>query len=75
MSFVVAGVLSATAMAQTQPNPSQLFAATTSPGQTPIFRVTVVGHVTPAINYRPRKGDTEVDFTGTTLLPLALGKA
>jgi outer membrane protein OmpA-like peptidoglycan-associated protein len=75
MSFVVAGVLSATAMAQTQPNPSQQFGAATSPSQTPIFRVTVVGHVTPAINYRPRKGDTEVDFIGTTLMPLALGKA
>jgi outer membrane protein OmpA-like peptidoglycan-associated protein len=75
MSFVVAGVLSGTAIAQTLPNPSQQSGAATPQGQTPIFRVTVVGHVTPAINYRPRKGDTEVDFTGTTLMPLALGKA
>ena len=37
--------------------------------------MTVVGHTTSAINYRPRKGDTDVDFTGTTLMPLALGKA
>jgi outer membrane protein OmpA-like peptidoglycan-associated protein len=75
MSFVVAGVLSGSAIAQTLPNPSQQSGAATPQGQTPIFRVTVVGHVTPAINYRPRKGDTEVDFTGTTLMPLALGKA
>jgi hypothetical protein len=44
-------------------------------GPTPIFRVTVVGHITPAVNYRPRKGDTEIDFKGTTLMPLAEGKA
>jgi outer membrane protein OmpA-like peptidoglycan-associated protein len=44
-------------------------------GPTPIFRVTVVGHVTPAINYRPRKGDTEIDFRGTPLMPLAIGEA
>jgi outer membrane protein OmpA-like peptidoglycan-associated protein len=41
----------------------------------PVFRVTVVGHTTPAINYRPRKGDTKVDFTGTALSPLATGSA
>jgi outer membrane protein OmpA-like peptidoglycan-associated protein len=44
-------------------------------GSAPIFRVTVVGHSTPAINYRPRKGDTDVDFKGTPLMPLAVGKA
>jgi outer membrane protein OmpA-like peptidoglycan-associated protein len=62
ISFVIA--ITGSAIAQTTPNPSQ-----------PIFRVTVVGHVTPAINYRPRKGDTEIDFRGTTLMPLAVGKA
>jgi outer membrane protein OmpA-like peptidoglycan-associated protein len=75
MSFVVASVLIGTAIAQTPPNPSQQFGAAAPQGQTPIFRVTVVGHVTPAINYRPRKGDTEIDFKGTTLMPLALGEA
>ena len=38
-------------------------------GQTPIFRVTVVGRTTPAINYRPRSGDTKVDLAGTALMP------
>lgn len=61
MSFVIASLLPRLAIGQQ--------------GQTPIFRVTVVGHVTPAINYRPRKGDTEIDFRGTTLMPLATGEA
>lgn len=43
--------------------------------QTPIFRVTVVGRTTAAINYRPRSGDTKVDFAGTALLPAAKGYA
>ena len=60
--------------AQTMSNPTQVGAA----GQqeaVPVFRVTVVGHTTPAINYRPRTGDTKVDFTGTALSPLATGSA
>ena len=64
ISLVIAGLAAGSAIAQTPPNPSQ-----------PIFRVTVVGHVTPAINYRPRNGDTEIDFRGTTLMPLAIGEA
>jgi outer membrane protein OmpA-like peptidoglycan-associated protein len=39
------------------------------------FRLTVVGRTTPAVNYRPRSGDTEIDFAGTALLPGARGKA
>ena len=42
---------------------------------TPIFRITVVGRTTAAINYRPRSGDTKVDFAGTALLPDARGEA
>jgi outer membrane protein OmpA-like peptidoglycan-associated protein len=42
---------------------------------TPIFRVTVVGRTTAAINYRPRSGDTKVDMVGTALLPEARGYA
>jgi hypothetical protein len=55
--------------------PTQQIGATTQQGPTPLFRITVVGHTTPAINYRPRKGDTKVDFTGTALSPLATGNA
>jgi outer membrane protein OmpA-like peptidoglycan-associated protein len=41
----------------------------------PLFRVTVVGRTTPAINYRPRSGKTKVDLVGTPLLPEARGEA
>jgi outer membrane protein OmpA-like peptidoglycan-associated protein len=44
-------------------------------GDTPIFRVTVVGRTIPAINYRPRSGDTRINFAGTTLMPKAEGWA
>ena len=43
--------------------------------QPPLFRVTVVGRTTSAINYRPRSGKTKVDFVGTPLLPQAQGYA
>ena len=72
--FVIGGLLTGPAIAQT-PNPTQQLGPTAQQGPMPIFRVTVVGHTTPAINYRPRKGDTKVDFTGTALSPLAVGNA
>ena len=73
--FVGGGLLTGPAIAQTPPNPTQHLGATAQQGPVPVFRVTVVGHTTPAINYRPRKGDTKVDFVGTALSPLALGNA
>jgi len=73
--FVSAGLIAGAAFAQTAPNPSQQLGATTAPGEAPIFRVTVVGHTTPAVNYRPRKGNSDIDFKGTALMPLAVGKA
>jgi outer membrane protein OmpA-like peptidoglycan-associated protein len=74
-ALIAAGVLlTGTAFAQSSPNPTQQLGATTQ-GPTPLFRITVVGHTTPAINYRPRKGDTKVDFTGTALSPFATGSA
>src|SRR5258708_25225564 len=41
----------------------------------PLFRATVVGRTTPAVNYRPRSGATTIDFTGTPLMPNAKGHA
>jgi outer membrane protein OmpA-like peptidoglycan-associated protein len=41
----------------------------------PVFRVTVVGRSTPAINYRHRGGATKIDFRGTPLLPESHGQA
>jgi outer membrane protein OmpA-like peptidoglycan-associated protein len=40
----------------------------------PLYRITVVGRTTAAINYRGR-GDTKVDLIGTALLPEARGVA
>ncbi len=44
-------------------------------GPVPIYRVTVVGRTTTAINYRHRSGSTKVDFRGTALMPQAKGVA
>ena len=41
----------------------------------PIYRITVVGRTTTAINYRHRSGSTTIDFKGTELLPMARGEA
>jgi outer membrane protein OmpA-like peptidoglycan-associated protein len=73
--FLAAGALAfSTAFAQSAPNPTQQSIDQTR-GPTPLFRVTVVGRTTAAINYRPRRGDTTVDMAGTALLPLARGSA
>ena len=62
--FYTAGI----AFAQTAaPNPTQQPSVTVADGQTPLFRITVVGRTTPAINYRPRSGDTRIDFAGTAV--------
>jgi outer membrane protein OmpA-like peptidoglycan-associated protein len=58
------------------PNPTQQRTPVTQPDeQTPVFRVTVVGRTTPAVNYRHRSGATTVDFRGTPLLPESYGEA
>ena len=59
---------------QTPPNPTQR-QVSVAEDQVPLFRITVVGRTTPAINYRPRRGDTKVDFQGTALMPQAVGQA
>ena len=50
-ALIAAGglLLTGTAFAQTSPNPTQQIGATTQQGPTPLFRITVVGHTTPAI--------------------------
>jgi outer membrane protein OmpA-like peptidoglycan-associated protein len=64
----------AAAGGQTAPNPTQQTIVTPQ-GEMPIFRVTVVGRTIPAINYRPRSGDTRINFAGTALMPKAEGWA
>ena len=44
------------------------------PQDTPVVQLTVE-RTTPAVNYRPRRGDTEIGFAGTALLPEAEGEA
>ena len=80
LTAVVVAASPILASAQAAPNPTQQTVATPQPvvtpqGQIPVFRVTVVGRTVPAINYRPRSGDTRIDFAGTVLTPKAEGWA
>ena len=73
--FLATGLLSTgVAFSQPVPNPTQQLNGAAQDGS-PLFRVTVVGRTLSAINYRPRQGDTKIDFEGTTLLPKAEGHA
>jgi outer membrane protein OmpA-like peptidoglycan-associated protein len=74
LTVVVAAVRPLPASAQATPNPTQQ-SVVTPQGEIPVFRVTVVGRTVPAINYRPRSGDTRINFAGTALLPDADGWA
>jgi outer membrane protein OmpA-like peptidoglycan-associated protein len=71
---VVGGLAAGAGYAQTPGNPTRTDAAPQQ-NQVPVFRVTVVGRTTPAINYRPRGGATKIDFAGTPLMPQAKGRA
>jgi len=76
--LTVCGFLSA--QAPQAPNPTQEPNATENTarmanGSVPIYRVTVVGRTTKAINYNHRSGPTNIDFRGTTLMPAARGEA
>ena len=42
---------------------------------TPVFTITTVARTTQAVNYRYRRGDTKVDFAGTSMAPLTRGEA
>src|SRR5262245_2738672 len=61
------------AQSPSAPNPTQQ--PVLLPDGTPVFRVTVVGRALQAVNYRPRHGQTRVDFKGTSLFPKAKGLA
>ena len=68
-----AGLFVEPAFSQTAPNPLQESVTTDAQGR-PVFRITVVGRAVPAVNYRPRRGDTELDMIGTSLMPRARGE-
>src|SRR5260370_8030144 len=76
--LMVCGMLSAQTLQA--PNPTQQSspsenAVRMAKGSVPIYRVTVVGRTTKAINYNHRSGPTNIDFRGTTLMPAARGEA
>jgi outer membrane protein OmpA-like peptidoglycan-associated protein len=73
-AFVALALTSSAALAQVAPNPTQQSLGSAQE-PTPLFRITVVGHTTPAVNYRPRHGETPLDFAGTSLMPKAEGRA
>src|SRR6476619_315280 len=61
-----------------EPNPVQNPATTlqSEPGvPTPIFRIQVVAHTTPAVNYLHRGGATKINFEGTPLMSSSGGTA
>ena len=72
ITALLIGFIAAPAFAQVATPPAQP-SDITAPA--PLFRVTVVGRTTAAINYRPRSGNTKVDLVGTALLPEARGYA
>jgi outer membrane protein OmpA-like peptidoglycan-associated protein len=72
--FASAALAPGIVLSQTVPNPTQRQISVPEE-QVPLFRITVVGRTTPAINYRPRRGDTKVDFKGTALMPQGVGEA
>ena len=74
LTAVVVATTENFASAQSAPSPAQQTVLTPQ-GGIPVFRVTVVGRTVPAINYRPRSGDTRINFAGTTLMPEAEGWA
>jgi outer membrane protein OmpA-like peptidoglycan-associated protein len=64
----------ALAQAPQAPNPTQQQSIENG-GTVPIYRVTVVGRTTKAINYHHRSGSTRIGFRGTALMPEARGEA
>ena len=77
---IVALVATATVAQETNPttNQSQQPAEMNSskgPDTTPVYKIQVVAHDIPAINYFHRKGSTNIGFQGTSLLPQAKGTA
>ena len=71
ITVLLIGFIAAPAFAQVATPPAQ---PSDINAPAPLFRVTVVGRTTAAINYRPRSGDTKVDFAGTALMPEARGE-
>ena len=76
-SLLAGLVYAGAAVAQNAPAPPAPDTAQqpATPGGVPIFRVVVVGRTAKAINFRPRDGETKIDFVGTDVSPKARGDA
>jgi outer membrane protein OmpA-like peptidoglycan-associated protein len=72
-AFLTVGGL-AWAQAPQAPNPTQQL-TDNGAGAVPLYRITVVGRTTKAINYNHRSGSTKIGFQGTALMPAARGEA
>ena len=70
--LAIGSALSLSAFAQAN---TQATVVVVSPGPASSYRVVVISRSVQAIDYRHRSGATEVNFTGTALLPSADGKA
>jgi len=70
--FAIGSALSLSAFGHATP---QSGAVVESNGHATTFRVVETSRSVQAVNYRHRSGATDVDFSGTTLMPAADGKA
>ena len=71
-AWLVFGLIAVPAWAQSS---SAQQPSTVAETNAPVFRVVVVGRTAKAINFRPRSGETKIDFAGTPLSPKARGDA
>ena len=69
IAAALCALLSHSSIAQVAPSPPRQ-----PTNEAPIYRITVVGRTTAAINYQSRS-ETKVDLTGTALLPDTRGVA
>jgi outer membrane protein OmpA-like peptidoglycan-associated protein len=70
--LAMGSVLGLSAIAQTNPTATSVLEST---GSASSYRVVVISRSVQAVNYRHQGGVSTVDFAGTTLLPVADGKA
>lgn len=68
------GLITTAALPQTAADSARPPAASSDRGE-PAFRIVLVGRTLQAINFRPRDGETKIDFVGTPLSPRAHGDA
>jgi outer membrane protein OmpA-like peptidoglycan-associated protein len=55
--------------------PAHLFAQAQAGQQVGIIKVKAISRTIKAVTYRPKSGDTRIDFQGTPLMPYGLGEA